>query len=107
MLEKQNAKFRVKIASSEAKLTKMNDEIEQLKAERDNLSACYQRYVDDYTSLKTISDKYEIMLRDLWNYRERTYLKDIEGKSMHAAIYVLYKWKRVLHKQYQREAKKH
>ena len=41
MLEKQNAKFRVKIASSEAKLTKMNDEIEQLKAERDNLSACY------------------------------------------------------------------
>ena len=70
-----------------------------MKGERDKLKSLNERTKRDFKALCTISDRYNCMLRDVWNYRERTYLKDIEGKSMHAAIFHLKDWY-ALHEQY-------
>ena len=70
-----------------------------VKAERDKLQSLIERAKRDYAALRAISDKYNNILRNVWNYRERHYLEDMEGKTMHAAIYHVKDWN-PLHKEY-------
>ena len=83
----------------EAQLAKQRAELEMVKAERDKLQSLIGRAKRDYAALRAISDKYNDMLRNVWNYRERHYLEDMEGKTMHAAMYHVKDWY-PLHKEY-------
>ena len=80
-------------------LAQQRVELEQVKAERDQLKSLNEHFKRDYKALRTISDRYNCMLRDVWNYRKRTYPEDIEPKEMHAAMVTVKEWF-PLHKQY-------
>ena len=70
-----------------------------MKGERDKLKSLNERTKRDFKALCTISDRYNCMLRDVWNYKTRHYPGDIEPLDMHAAMLAVDEWF-PLHEQY-------
>ena len=88
-------------------LDQQRAELEQVKAERDQLKSLNERIKRDYDALRTISDKYNGMLRNVWKYKTRHYENEIAPLNMRAAMVAVDEWE-PLHEQYAKLiAKKH